>query len=127
MAGSGPEQSHWNLQDDYGYPDSQVILESTREHEPAQRQKNDCVGDQMSQSGMAERCCQHPPDRQPRAHRQIPGTSENNLIYELLAPGDRHQQQRQPQTTDQGDVEGTTMMINEAVGGEQQNRRGCDR
>ncbi len=59
----------------------------------AERQEDEAVRHKMAQSGVAEgRCEQRPPGRS-GPHRQVPATTEQQLINQFLQPGQAQQNQ----------------------------------
>ena len=65
---------------------------------------------------MAEWCSEHSPERLILTHRQIPLPCKDDLIQELLNPGDGQEQQRNQETPAQLSSADTTMMTNVGVG-----------
>ena len=82
-----PEQGDGEFNQHDSNPYGDVVATAPRQHQPAQGQKNQRVGDEMAEARVAERSAQHPPQRQPRPHRQIPLATKEQLINEFLPPG----------------------------------------
>ena len=116
MADCRPEQSNGYFKNDHRCPDSEVVPRSSRQDQPAERKKNDAVGDEMGEAGMTEGCGEDPPERLILSHRQIPLPPEDDLVEELLNPGDGKEQQRNQETPAQLSSAMTTMMTYAGVG-----------
>ena len=110
MAAGGPEQGHRNVDQQHRQPDAQVIAHPPAEHQPAQGQKRQAVGDQMPEAGMAEWRCDHPPPRLIRPHRQVPLPRKQQLVDQLLPPGQGQDQQGKQQSSAHRLAPMTTMM-----------------
>ena len=110
MARRWPEQGDGEFNQQHSDPYGDVVAAAPCEHQPAQGQKHQRVGHEMTEARVAERCAQHSPQRQARSHRQIPLATKEQLIDEFLTPGQAEQQQRNPPAADHLQQAGITMM-----------------
>ena len=110
MSCSWPEQGDGEFNQHHSDPYSDVVATAPRQHQPAQGQKNQCVGYEMAEARVAERSAQHSPQRQARPHRQIPLANKEQLIDEFLPPGQAQQQQRNQPAAAHLQQAGITMM-----------------
>ncbi len=110
MARSWPEQGDREFNQQHANPHGEVIKASPRQHQPAQGQEHQCVGDQVAEARVAEWCGQDSPQRQLGPHRQIPLTTPEQLIDQFLSPGQTQQQQRNQPAVTHLQQAGITMM-----------------
>ena len=110
MASRWPQHGDGNRNEQHANPHGEVITSAPRQHQPAQRQEDQRVGDQMAEARVAERCGQDSPQRQPGPHRQIPLTTPEQLIDQFLSPGETQQQQRNQPAATHLQQAGITMM-----------------
>jgi hypothetical protein len=55
------------------------------------------VAQEMAKTAMAEGGCQHPEEGASGRHRQVPVATENQLVHQLLEPGNQQDQRRKQQ------------------------------
>ena len=87
MTASRPPQPDRNRHRQNPEPYRQIVAAALQQHQPGERNEDQAVPEEMSPVAVAEGSCDHPQQRSPGMHRQVPAPPEQELIDEVRAAG----------------------------------------